>query len=155
MLLIFKEFTDSLCSEIKKKIEVCFLGAMIIKFGNNRWESIYSYTGCGHGGFREDFLQEVILELILKHRNWQMETKKQKHLSGRQVQRQKANTIKISSGSCKVPSEYLWGDDWKALGGLGPGICTWSGSQCRRCWWVRRGGPGARAGVLLVGDSQG
>ena len=32
MLLIFKEFTDSLGSEIKRKIEVCFLGAVIIKF---------------------------------------------------------------------------------------------------------------------------
>ena len=68
MLLIFKEFTDSLCSEIKKKIEVCFLGAVITKFGNNRLEFIYLRQG-GHGGFREDFLQEVILELILKHRN--------------------------------------------------------------------------------------
>ena len=25
------------------------------------------------------------------------------------------NTIRISSGSCKVLSKYLWGDDWKRL----------------------------------------
>lgn len=58
-----------------------------------------SQTGCGPGGFREDFHQKVILELMLKHQNLPAGTN---GISERSVQRQEVNEIMLSLRSCKV-----------------------------------------------------
>lgn len=58
-----------------------------------------SRTGCGPGGCREDFLQKVILELMLKHQNLPAG---KNGISGRSVQRQEVKEVMLSLGSCKV-----------------------------------------------------
>ena len=101
--------------------------------------------------------RKVILELLLMYWNWRW-----KKVLGRQVQRQKANKMEVSSGSSKVHvgSEYLWGDDWVRLERSQAtywksGICTCSGDYCQHCWQVLEEIMEEAIGLLLVGDSQG
>ena len=152
MLLIFKEFTDSLGSEIKRKIEVCFLGAVIIKFGNHRWECIYFRQGVGMGASGKTSFRKWYLSW-----SWSIGVDRWGggNLSGRQVQRQTATRSGYPQGAVRSYLSTCGVMTGRGWGGLGPGICRCSGEPCWRCWWVHRGDPGGRVGVLLLGDRQG